>query len=124
MEKAEVPPRVASIPHTLVLNKPQSNMSAEEECRWEPHHPICIKEEDTEDCNGKRQENQERTHHPQSPQHPQAYNIPDRFSQHAKLEKEWNERMEGLHKKHNLDYYSSSESDSDFESEHKNETLI
>ena len=33
MEKTEVPPMVAAIPHTLALNKPQSNRPAEEECR-------------------------------------------------------------------------------------------
>ena len=31
MEKTEVPPRVAAIPHALVLNKPQNNRLAEEE---------------------------------------------------------------------------------------------
>ena len=54
IEKTEVPPRVATIPHTLVLNKPQSNRPAEEESRWGPHCPICAKEEGTEDWNGKR----------------------------------------------------------------------
>ena len=32
--------------------------------------------------------------------------------------------MEHLNEKYNLDYYSSSESDSNFEPEHKYETLI
>ena len=71
-----------------------------------------------------RKENQQRNHYPQSPRHPPAYDIPHRFSQQNKLEKEWNERMEHLNKKYNIDYYSSSESDSDFEPEHKYETLI
>ena len=91
----------------------------EEECRWGPYCPICAKEEGTEDWNGKRQENQQRNHYPQSLQPPPAYDIPDRFSQQTKLEKEWNEKMEHLNEKYNLDYYSSSDSDSDFESEHK-----
>ena len=47
MEKTEVPPWVAAIPHTLVLNKPQNNRPVEE-CRWGSHCPICAKE-DTED---------------------------------------------------------------------------
>ena len=46
------------------------------------------------------------------------------FSQQIKLETEWNEKMEHLNEKYNLDYYSSSESDSDFEPEHKYETHI
>ena len=124
MEKAEVPPRIAAIPHALVLNKPQNNKPVEEECRWEPHCPIFTKEEGTRDWYSERQENQQRNHCPQSPQHPKAYDIPDRFSQQIKLEKEWNEKMEHLNSKYNLDYYSNSESDSDFEQEHKYETLI
>ena len=35
-----------------------------------------------------------------------------------------NKKMEHLNEKHNLDYYSSSEYDSDFEPEHKYEALI
>ena len=51
--------------------------------------------------------------------------VPDRFSQQYKLEKEWNERMEHLNDKCNLDYYSSSESNSESEyMEHKYETVI
>ena len=96
MEKTEVPLRVAAIPHALVLNKPQNTRPAEEECRWGPHCPICTKKEGTEDWNGKRHESQQRNHYPQSPQHPPAYDIPDRFSQHTKLEKEWNEKTECL----------------------------
>ena len=59
---------------------------------------------------------------PQSPWYSPSYDIPDRFSQKYKLEKEWNERMEHLNDKYNLHYYSSSELES--ESEHKYETLI
>ena len=77
-----------------------------------------------EDWNGDRQESKQRNQYPQSPQHPQAYDIPHRFSQQIKLEKEWNEKMEHFNEKYNLDYYSSSESDSDFEPEHKYEMLI
>ena len=61
IEKTEVLPRVAAIPHTLVLNKLQNNQdnrTAEEECKWVLHCPICTKEEGTEDWNGNRQENQ------------------------------------------------------------------
>ena len=123
MEKTEVQPREAAIPHALVLNKPQNNRPAEEECRWGLHCPICTKEEGMEGWNGNRQENQQRNHCPQSPQCPQAYDIPDR-SQQFMLEKEWNEKMEHLNSKYNLDCYSSSKSDSDFEPEHKYETLV
>ena len=111
-EKTEILPRVAVILCTLVLNTLQNNKPAEEECTWGLYCPFCAKEKDAEDWNGDRQEDQQRTHYPQSPQHPQAYDIPDRFSQQIKLEKEWNEKMEHLNEKYNLDYYSSSESDS------------
>ena len=66
-EEAEkkIQPRLATIPHTLVLNKPQSNKPAEEECRWGPHCPICAKStpnqkaENTEDWNSERKDNQQ-----------------------------------------------------------------
>ena len=47
-----------------------------------------------------------------------------------RLQKEWEEKIERLNKKYNLDYYSSLESDSDsvqeqdYRYEHKYETLI
>ena len=97
MEKAEVPPSVASIPHAMVLPKPQNNRPVEEKCTWGQHWPICKQEEeDAEDWNGNRQEtkSQQRNHYPQNPQHPQTYDIPDRFSQQIGLQKEWNEKME------------------------------
>ena len=81
--------------------------------------PHLQKEEGIEDWNSDQQECQQRNHYPQNPQHLQAYDIPDRFSQQIRLEKEWNENMEWLNKKYNLDYYSSCESNSDFEPEHK-----
>ena len=74
-EKAEekIPPRIAAIPKILVLNKPQSNKLAEEECRWGLHCPICAKStpntkaKSTEDWNGERQDNQQRNYYPRSP---------------------------------------------------------
>ena len=41
------------------------------------------------------------------------------FLSRSSWREEWNEKMECLNEKYNLDYYSSSESDSDFEPEHK-----
>ena len=61
---------------------------------------------------------------PQNTQHPQRFDVPDRYSEQIRLRREWEEKMECLNEKYNLDYYSSSESDSDFEPEHKYETLI
>ena len=79
----KVPPRVAAIPHAMVLPKLQNNRSAEEECIWGLHCPICKKEEEegTEDWNGDRPENQQRNHYPQNPQHSQTYDVPDRYSE-------------------------------------------
>ena len=71
-----------------------------------------------------KQDNLQRNYYPQSPLYSPSYDIPDRFSQQLKLEREWNKRMEQLNDKYNLDYYSSSESDSESELEHKYETLI
>ena len=131
MERTEVPPREVAIPHALVLNKPQSTKPAEEECRWGLHCPICTKYTPDPKEEGvqrivmaKGKESQQRNHYSQSPQHPPAHDFPDRFSQQNNLEKQWNERTECPNEKYNLDYFSSSESDYDFESEHKHETLI
>ena len=87
MEKIEISPKVAAIPHAMVLNKPKSNRPVEEKCTCRLHCPICAKEEGTEDWNSDIQENQQRTHYPQSTQHPSACDIPDRFSQQIKLDK-------------------------------------
>ena len=124
----QVPPRVAAIPHAMVLPKPQNNIYAEEKCPCGPHCLICRKEEEenTEDWNSDRPENQQRSHnhYPQNPQHPQTYDVPDQYSEQIRLRREWYEKMEYLNEKYNLDYYSSLESDSNFEPEHKYETCI
>ena len=60
IKKTEAPPRVATIPHAMVLNKPQNNRPAEEKCTWGPHYTICKKEEGTEDWDSDRGENQQR----------------------------------------------------------------
>ena len=65
---------------------------------------------------------------PQNNQNSQLFDIPDRYAEQIKLRKEWEERIERLNEKYNLDYYSSSESDTnsepDYRYEHKYETLI
>ena len=66
---------------------------------------------------------QQRDHYPQNLQHPQNCDVPDMYSQQIRLQQEWNGKMECLNEKYNLDYYSSSESYSDFEQEHKYKTL-
>ena len=110
-----------------MVNKPPQN-KAEEIRGWGLHCPICTKStpnpmaESSEDWNGSRQDQLERNCcHPRSHYSP-SYNILDRLSQHYKTENDRKERMEFLNDKYNLDYYSSSDSDS--ESEHKYETLV
>ena len=68
--------------------------------------------------------NQQRNYYPKSPRYFPAYDIQYRFSQQLTLERKWNEQMGELKDKHNLDYYSSFESDSESGLEHKYETLI
>ena len=46
VEKTEVPPRVAAIPHAMVLPMPHNNKQSEEKYTWGPHCPICKKEEE------------------------------------------------------------------------------
>ena len=51
--------------------------------------------------------------------------MPDHYAEQMHLRKEWEEKMERLNDKYGLDYYSSSESESDWdEEEPKYETLI
>ena len=63
-EKAEekISPKQASIPHAMILNKPQNNKPAEKACGWGPQCPICTQstlntkaEDSEEDWNGDRQ---------------------------------------------------------------------
>ena len=121
VEKAEDPPRVAAIPHAMVLPK-----QIEEKCTGGPHCPICKKEEQegTEDRNSNRQKDQPRNHYPLNLQHPQSYDVPDRYSEQIRLRRDWDGKMECLNAKSNIDNYSSLESKSDYELEHKYETLI
>ena len=117
------PPKLAAIPHMMA---PQNK--AEEMCRWGLHCPICAKSipnpktESSEDWNSKRQDQLQRNYYPQSPQYSPSYDIPDHFSEHHKIEEDRKERLEFLKDRYNLNYYSSSDSDS--ESKHKYETLI
>ena len=97
-EEEKTPPRLVAILYALVLNKPQSNKPAEEECRWGPHCPICTKStstqksQNTEDWHAERQDSQQRNYYPQSTRYSLAYDILDKFAQQLKLEKEWNEK--------------------------------
>ena len=47
----------------------------------------------------------------------QSFDVPNRYAEQIKLEREWEERIEHLNEKYKLDYYLSSESDSDSEPE-------
>ena len=59
-----------------------------------------------------------------------SFDVPNRNTEHIKLKKEWEERIEKLKEKYNLEFYSSSESNSDYDPEpdyiyeHKYKTLI
>ena len=119
VKNTEVPPKIAVIPHAMVMPK-----QVGEKCTWQPHCPTCKKEEEEsiEDWNGNRQRDQPRNHHPQNAQHHQTFDIPDRYAEQIRLRREWDEKMEFLNEKYGLDYYSSSESDSDVEPEHKYDT--
>ena len=135
--KTESPPQVVAIPHAMVMPK-----QVAEKCTWGLHCPICKNEEKhrEEDWDGGRQKEQPRNqypqntqHHqsqntqqpqPQNTQHPQSFDVLDRYSEQIRVRREWEEKIECLNKKYNLDYYSSSELESNFELQHKYETLI
>ena len=62
--KEKTPPKQATVPHAMILNKPQNSKPAEVECGWGPQCPVCtqatpnIKTEHTEeDWNGNRERN-------------------------------------------------------------------
>ena len=121
-----------------------------EKCGWGPNCPICKNIE--EDWNGDLQNQQHpqqsnpctqtqaalqppqknfqcpQAQNPQQPQNfqcSQSFDIPDCYPEQIHLRKEWEEKMEILNDKYGLDYYSSSESESDWdEEEPKYETLI
>ena len=48
----------------------------------------------------------------------------DWYAEQICQRREWEEKMERLNEKYNLDYYSSLELDLDFELDHKYETLV
>ena len=63
---------------------------------------------------------------PQNFQHSwsQFFDIPDQYAEQIGQRREWEEKMEKLNDKYGPDYYSSSESESDWEKEPKYETLV
>ena len=81
-----------------------------EKCAWGPDCPICKEEE-----NANRNKNETRgdAHHIAQDYHDEA----------LRKRREWEERMEKLNDKYGLDYYSSSDSGSDWEEEPRYETL-
>ena len=95
-------------------------------CTGGLHCPICKNEEEhsDEDWNDNRQRDQPRNYPPQNAQQLQTFDVPDRYSEQIRLRREWDEKMEDMNEKYGLDYYSSLQSDSDFEPEHKYETFI
>ena len=119
--KTKVPPQIAAVPHAMVMPK-----QIGEKCTWRPHCPICVKER------GRRHGGLEWWQAEWSAQEspstkcsaPQSYDVPDRYPEQIRLKREWDKKMECLNEKYGLDYYSSSESNCDFEPEHKYETFI
>ena len=119
-----------------------------EKCGWGHNCPICKNiENEEEDWNSNRnmqnipcsqstqqplwQNLQAQTQNVQSPQNnPKAFDIPDRYSEKIKLQREWGEKMERLNKNITLTWFPSSELDSesdeedDYRYEHKYKTLI
>ena len=51
--------------------------------------------------------------HPQLQNSQQSFDIMDRYAKQIRLWKEWEEKIKRLNEKYNLDYYSTSESESD-----------
>ena len=64
------------------------------------------------------------------PTQTQSFNVPDKYVEKICLRREWEKKMERLNEKYNLNYFSSSELDSesdkgeDYRFQHHYETLI
>ena len=118
--KTEVPSRIAVIPHVMVFPKNWRKMYMGTTV---PH----LHKGRGRRHGGLEWQQAERSTK-KSPstnaQYPQSFDVPDRYSEQIRLRREWDEKMECLNEKYGLDYYSSSESNSDFEPEHKYKTLI
>ena len=117
--KTEVPPKVASTPHAFVL--PQNNRWAKKNANGDCTTSFARIRKNTVNRIGTvtdRKISQEITVH-KTHSTPSSYDIPDRYSEQMRLRREWDEKVEYLNEKYNLDYYSSLKSDSDFELEHK-----
>ena len=124
---------------------------ATEKCSWGLHCPICKNEEHKKDWEGDMQRQQPRMcpqntqcpqsqnmqqpqpqnvqcPQPQNKQNSQSFDVPNRYAEQIKLRKEFEERIERLNEKYNLDYYSSSELDTNSEPdcryEYKYKTVI
>ena len=63
---------------------------------------------------------------PQNFQHSrsQSFDVLDWYAEQLCLRREWEEKMERLNDKYGLDYYSSSDTESDWDKVHKYETLV
>ena len=94
--KTEAPPQVAAIPHAMVMPK-----QVVEKCSWGLHCPICKNEEEhgVEDWDGNMKKEQPRSQYPQNTQHLQSFDVPNRYSEHIRLRREWEEKMECLNEK-------------------------
>ena len=146
--KVKGEPYETPIPHAIVALK-----QIKEKCGWGPNCPICKKYRKglgwsftRSKCSvpqqnilytqtqGTQQPSQKKFQcpQPQNLQQPQnfqcsqsqSFDIPNLYTEQICQRKEWEEKMERLHDKYGLDYYSSSESELDWEEEPKYETLI
>ena len=96
----------------------QASREKEEKCGWGPDCPFCRAQKKE----GKDQQQQKPLPKPQAKRH-------DTLSM-AKMRQQWEEEMERLNTKYNLDCFSDSELDSEsdegeqFQYEHRYETLI
>ena len=113
--------------------EPKTNEKSVEKCRWGPDCPFCKSQEKGKEEN-KIQQQQKASPQPklQNPKvrQPKTLSLNDKYPSQAKAKQQWEEEMERLNEKYNLNYFLSSELDLEsdegeqYHYEHGYETLI
>ena len=111
----------------------KTNEQSLEKCRWGPDYPFCKSQEKGNEEDKTQQQlkasPQSKLQKPQARQ-PKTLSMNDKYPNKTRAKQQWEEEMERLNEKYNLDYFSSSELDSEsdeaeqYHYEHGYETLI
>ena len=99
MEKADIPPRVAAIPHAMVLNKPKNNKPAEENFTWDNTPPFAKRKKVQRTVTVTDRKSSRGTITPKTFNTPKPMTFLIGFLSRLDWRKEWNAKMEWLNEK-------------------------